>query len=249
MQMHRRSSSDERPLLVVSVDLCCAEAAAGRELVGQFASMFAAARLPVCWGLLAEAPAALRQSVAQVGGDVLRVAAGSLHLQRRDAVARWLRADGAPAAVVAVAGAQADSVLVHWDLLVKHGVRAVRTLGCAPLARDRQAARPRAVLPRPEAIRFGLWQVPVTISLPADDPAAVRGYLRRLGPGDYLHVHLDAVQLAASRQARRRCEAEVRRLAVGQQRGELRAVTMAALLERLCANTQARPSRSILRAA
>jgi hypothetical protein len=91
--------------------------------------------------------------------------------------------------------------------------------------------------------------VPVTISLPADDPAAVRWYLRRIGPGDYLHVHLDAVQLTASRQALRRCEAEVRRLAVAQQRGELRAVTMVALVEQLSHSTPARPSRSILRAA
>ncbi len=250
MPMHRRSSSDERPLLVVSVDLCCAEAAAGRELVGQFAAMFAAARLPVCWGLLAEAPAALRQAVAQAGGDVLRVAPGSLHLQRRDELASWLRADGAPAAAVAVSGAQAASVLAHWDLLVKHGVRAVRTFGCGPLARDRQVAGYRgAVLPRPEAIRFGLWQVPVTCSLPAEDPAAVRGYVRRIVPGDYVHVHIDAVQLMASRQDLRRCEAEVRRLAVGQQRGELRAVSMAALVEQLSRSTQARPSRSILRAA
>jgi hypothetical protein len=212
--------------------------------------MFAAAQLPVSWGMAGDVPPALRHAVERCGGDVLRVAPDLLPLQGRHDVARWLQSRTAPTTAIGLTGAQAECVAAHWDLLVRHGIRAIRTAGCGPLARGAHGPAGRGKLSqRPTAIRFGLWQLPVTLSVPEADPAAVRWHLRHIRPGDCLHLCVDAAGLAARGPALRRWEAEVRRLGVAQQRGEVRAVTISGLVECLSAGRRASPSRSILRAA
>lgn len=132
----------------------------------------------------------------------------------------------------------------HLDLLVKHGITAVR----GPL----QATAP-------QALRFGVWQLPATLRLPVESGwlhRAVRGLivrssLRRTAAGRGLfHLIVDGPRLGlAGRPALRSLERLLRYADSRRRQHQLEAITMSEAAARLSHTPSILPARSVLRKA
>ncbi len=143
----------------------------------------------------------------------------------------------------------------HTDLLIKHGVRAVRSLDLSycrgsrsPLLRIFRAENTEAA---PSAIRFGLWDVPATLDLPGGaSPAKVRQQIdRAAATGGYAHLAIHVGQLAELKHGAYRLEQVLQHARQLRGGGRIRIETVAGLAARLATPRQLQPSRSILRAA
>ena len=128
----------------------------------------------------------------------------------------------------------------HLDLLGKFGIDAVQT---SPEPRGRWNLKSPVI--EPEALRFGLWQVPVAVDICRDGVRAARSAIRRATKsGATVVIRIDAGQVEA-----RAVEGLVRVAAQAASSGRLQAQTLAASVARLARRRQTTPSQSILRAA
>jgi hypothetical protein len=144
----------------------------------------------------------------------------------------------------------------NTDLLVKHGVKSVRSLPAkapdrGPIARLFH----RPVLAQPRSLRFGLCDVPATVRIArASDAGLARRQLdvaarNGFAQGGFVHLAVDAAAIFAQHGAARRTEALLRqaeRLIAG---GLLVAETCRTCAARVTRPVQAVPARSILRIA
>jgi len=135
-------------------------------------------------------------------------------------------------------------ISAHHDLLVSHGVTAVRT----------GSANPR--VSRPSPLRFGLWDTPATCQLPATSKWGLGGAftarrsIQKTAAGGVASVVFDLVKLAANSKAGLRATGNVIGYIRSQcDQGVLRQATLAGVLESLQPVRPQSPMKSILRAA
>jgi len=138
----------------------------------------------------------------------------------------------------------------HVDLLVKHGVTAVR--GGTTDRRSRRSWRPRPV-------RFGLWEMPVAARVPGGRGWTAgyrpglgirRGLRRAVRQRSLHHLAVDAWQMAAiGERERRSLDVTLRAADRLRERRVLRIVTLAEMAAELSAVPYTTPARSILRPA
>ncbi|MBI1903738.1 MAG: hypothetical protein HYS13_21760 [Planctomycetia bacterium] len=144
----------------------------------------------------------------------------------------------------------------NTDLLVKHGVKSVRSLPAksparGPIARFFQ----KPILAQPKSLRFGLCDVPATARVERSsdvglawrqvDAAAQAGFAQ----GGFAHLAIDAAALFAQRGAARRLEGLLRHAERLIGSGLLVAETCRSCAARVRRPVQAVPARSILRIA
>ncbi|MFV2069706.1 MAG: hypothetical protein ACC645_22295 [Pirellulales bacterium] len=135
----------------------------------------------------------------------------------------------------------------HLDLLVKHGITALRAhaVPCSPGSRV-------------EAIGFGLWKFSVHDSLPRPktwlNPLAGRSIARRLrravqqGPSPVVLIDASGMSLQGARE-RRRVDYILNRIACWSRDDHVRVETLAQAASRLSAPRPSTPAHSILRKA
>jgi hypothetical protein len=174
--------------------------------------------------------------------------AGRLHFGRE--LARHLAAAREQGAAVSTLAVSEVHLEQHFDLVVKHGLTAVR---------HERPTSSRAATARPDALRHGLWSFPVTCRLPGASRwlpgggggRAIVGLIdRAIGEHELVHVTVDARTLAERGPAAERVLDKVLSCAVQRQSvGALRVSTIAGAVAALTGQYQTRPSRSILRAA
>ena len=138
----------------------------------------------------------------------------------------------------------------HVDLLLKHGLTAVR--GDVALSLSRQPLQPHA-------LRFGLWEVPGSVRLPAQQTwlggagggIAIRRAIRHAARQRLtFHLVIDAWRLAAGKdQNRQTVDRTLRLVRQLRERQLLRPETLADLAARLSHVPRSQPARSILRPA
>jgi hypothetical protein len=143
---------------------------------------------------------------------------------------------------------QVAAVKEYADLLVKLGITSVsgltRSMGSAPMS-------------TPRALHFGLWEMPVSQSLPqkaswwsSGARTVLRGIRAAAAEGSNYHVVVD---LAAVEREGARCETSVARIirsvADLRNRGAIRIETLTSAAARLGNVNAAAPQRSILRQA
>jgi hypothetical protein len=173
--------------------------------------------------------------------------AGRLHFGRELAgYTASARSQGVPVSTLAVSEIQMER---HFDLLVKHGLTALR--------HGRPCRKPAPA--RLSTLRHGLWGFRVTCALPGASRWLPGGGGRRMivalidravADNGLVHLTVDARKLAERGQAAERVLDRV--LAHAAQRrgaGVLRVSTVAGTVATLAGQYQTRPSRSILRAA
>ena len=155
------------------------------------------------------------------------------------------RASGLAATTLVVRG---DLPEEHLDLVVKHGMTAIR----GRVTRIRPSRRSQ----QPCLLRYGVWEVPVGLVLPGASkwfPGGGRVLragqgIRRANGGAYFHLVISASQLAArGRMAQHLVERVLRRVGRLQQQGVLRLETLGETAARLSDIPRGVPARSILR--
>jgi hypothetical protein len=135
------------------------------------------------------------------------------------------------------------------DLLLDHGVTALRGVAAVSLAEARRQASP--------PIRYGIWQVPSGWKVPARSswwmPAAwsiCREIKRALVRSSLVHLQIHAIDLAATGQnGLGIVERTVRYAAARRDAGQLTISTVSQIAAQLLAERSTAPSRSILRPA
>jgi hypothetical protein len=141
----------------------------------------------------------------------------------------------------------------HSDLMVKHGFVAVRGSGVedarAGLSGMLRVLRMTEAVARPRAIRFGLWDVPATASLPGVPSAVAQ---RRIDlaarTGGVVHLTIDLGRIAVSGRGEvAAVEQTIARLAARAASEGLVAQTLSAAATGMGRGCKARPATSILR--
>jgi hypothetical protein len=216
-------------------------------------------RLPATWFLAGPGASVLRSHIvnAQLRHEIGLLVASSGQRQpdrldfSRNLDRRILAARAAGIEISSMA-ARGTKSIEHLDLLVKHGIRAVRQ--CEPRG-DANSSR-RSGWPSVSTLRFGITSLPATLSAP--NPArwpfwATAWDMRRQIASaaerrQYCHLALDIHSLAAAR-ARKRLVATLRGAARRFDSPECRIETMSSLAARLLARPIVRGAQSILRAA
>jgi len=132
----------------------------------------------------------------------------------------------------------------HYQLLVSHGVKAVRIAG----------HKTQAI--RPSQVREGLWQTPATCGLPASSKwglsgvYAVKRDIRKTASAGVTNVVLDLAKLAAKGKAGLRATGSVINFIRSQcDRGELQHRTIESVLNSAAPQRSPGPMKSVLRAA
>ena len=157
------------------------------------------------------------------------------------------RASGLAATTLVVHGALPEE---HLDLVVKHGMTAVR----GRVVRNRPSRRSQQPCP----LRYGVWEVPVGLVLPGETkwfPGGGRflraGYgIRQASGGAYFHLVISVAQLAArGHMAQHLVERVLRRVGREHQQGMLRLETLGETAARLSNILRGVPAHSILRLA
>jgi hypothetical protein len=146
-------------------------------------------------------------------------------------------------------------IVAHVDLLAKHGIAAVR---CA--SSTRSAGAKRTGWQHVEPLRFGVWNLPVTIHVERGalwerllQGWSVSRRLERVADEqEYCHISFDigsVAQGAPRRRLRRLLRAASRTFCSTQSTRQVQALTMAELAKRLAVPAVARSAQSILKAA
>lgn len=147
------------------------------------------------------------------------------------------------------------TVETHSDLLVKHGVSVLRGV---PAAAARSGVRsmlrrfsgePRSLLVEPRNIRFGLWEVGVSASLPGTPSAVIRAWIdRAAATGGLFQLRIDVPRLADEvRSGLIDLGRVVEHAASCVDAGRLRTATLAEVAANLRRRRQVVSARSILR--
>lgn len=143
--------------------------------------------------------------------------------------------------------------LAHPDVLIRHGISAVRIETetsptrrrwlpwPSPGAQGEPAARPRMV-------RYGLWELPSSAVLPEASDAARVALERALQDG-FGHLVIDIRRLAGRRRLLARLERTLTQAAERRERGALRIATLAQTAQLLAPVRRGQAARSILRPA
>jgi len=183
---------------------------------------------------------ALLAESSWLGADTSRAAASSELASRLGVAKAWAR----PISTVVLPTADPG---MHGELLVRHGIRAVRTATPAAKGRALQV----------QATRFGLWHVPLMLTVPQLGWSLGGGMLqlrkrlnRVVTEQGLLHAAIDLTKLAASSNwTRWRLERTLQGASQRQSQGLLEILPMQAIVARLTQQQQGQPSRSILRPA
>ena len=250
-------------ILVVSIDLegdvqQRTQAAGGsddtfRRLVGLFSKYSVVATWAVADPLHSAATSFVQKSDADhelaVMGDPTW--AGNTAGRARFGKELRRRVEGARHCAIPISALVLNDVKIdgQYDLLQKCRITALR----GQLA-DR--SRPKTNSPKPQLLRFGLWHLPVSCSLPstrrwlpgAGSFAACRAIRRSAQTNGFAHLTIDATQLADSG-GMHAVEQVLRFADTARKQQQLAIETMGRLAQRLSAIRQIQPSRSILRPA
>jgi len=254
-------------VLSISVDLESAGSASGRsretpqETVERLANCFEAAGQAVTWAASDPAGCATIRTVLETGpkhevallaDPSWTLAAGSRSQLVAELVRRTTsaRAEGIEVTTVAL---RDDALLVSSELLIKHGISAVRA---ATATGWRSAGQPAT---GPAALRYGLWQIRPTVRLPVGSSLsawlltiqlrrAIDRGIRRSTP---LHLLIDAPAFSreASRSSWGALRSVLRHVERRQKVGALSVLTIRETIARLAAPRAGRGAQSILRAA
>jgi hypothetical protein len=216
-------------------------------------------RLPATWFLAGPGASVLRSHIvnAQIRHEIGLLVADSGQGQSdrfdfsRSLDRRILAARAAGIEISSVA-AREPKQIEHLDLLVKHGIRAVRQ---CDRRSDGNSGR-RIGWPSVSTLRFGITSLPATVS--ASEPARWSSWAtgwdmrRQIASAaerrQYCHLSLDVHCLAAAHD-RKRLQGTLRAAARRFDGPECRIETMSSLAARLLARPIVRGAQSILRAA
>jgi hypothetical protein len=212
--------------------------------------------LPATWAVADPALSAASESILAAGcgheiavlGEAAWLGPGCGRTRLGRELAR--RFDGARSAGIAVSTLALRNVeqVLDLDLLIEHGVTAIRAPAVGTLSAARRLASP--------PIRYGLWQPPVACRLPL--PAqwwtptdwllrqAIRRTMRQRG---LLHLEIDGGQLVAAKQSLGQVAQVMRYLARRRESGLIEVQTIQQIATRMLAERAAAPSHSILRPA
>jgi len=145
----------------------------------------------------------------------------------------------------------------HWDVLTKHGLTAVRvadqprpaTRGFAPFESWR-LGRGR-IEHRPHVLRWGLWELPVTLELTPTNPSPAAPVIKHLAThGGIATVAVDAGGERRQQQATiEACKRVMQLVAAPLAEGRIQVATLGEIVERLVRRGPTVSSRSILRSA
>lgn len=156
------------------------------------------------------------------------------------------RKAGIPASTLALRNIEQ---IVDLDLLIDHGITAIRGLAVNSPALARKSA--------PPPIRYGIWQAPIAWKVPRHSawwlPAAwsIRGEIKRaITRQSIVHLQIDAPRLVDSNDSDLTAIAKALRYAAARRdAGQLAIQTIRQIAARMLAERAATPSRSILRPA
>jgi hypothetical protein len=213
--------------------------------------------LPATWAVADPALSVATESILASGsqheiavlGDQAWVGQGtgrlrlSRELERRFGGARKA---GIPASTLALRNVDQ---LVDLDLLLEHGVKAVRGAAVDTSLQARQLASP--------PIRYGVWQAPAAWRIPPQTAwwapstwSICQEIKRAISRGTIVHLEIDAPRLVESSQHELATILRVLRFAAARREsGKLRIETIRQIAERTLAERAALPSRSILKPA
>lgn len=225
--------------------------AIGRELV----ELTSTHRLPATWAVADPTLSAATESIlaAGVGHEIavlgdqawLGTGCGRLRLAR-ELTRRFDSARRAGISVSTLALRNLEQV-PDLDLLLEHGVTAVRGPASDSIGRSRKVAEP---------VRFGIWQAPAAQKLPPrtawwTPPAwLVRREIKRaIRQGSLVHFEIDAPRLVAQETGLDLIARVLRYAAAKRDAGQLAIRTIGELAAEVLAQRTAAPSRSILRPA
>ena len=262
------SAALDRGILAISIDL---EIDPTRRIADQQARLEESARVlirqlekygvPATWGVADPAVSVLTERLATsrtrheiaILGDASWVGAEagrmrfSRELNRR---AMRARAAGLDATTLLLRGAELDD---HFDTAIRHGITSVRgpepDLETGWFSRDTTG--------QPHALRFGLWQIPVSIVLPAQRTwfglaSAKRGLKRAIDQAcsapSLCQLKIDGLKFSEAG-SRRQLEQILKHADRRRQAGLLAIATLAETADLLSASRQPTPARSILRPA
>jgi len=153
-------------------------------------------------------------------------------------LSRWMLASRRAGLTVSTITLQDTSLHQHLDLLVKHRICWVRA----------HRVDPRAGSPlRPENLRYGVWQLTPTVSVPGPHrwmtALALRQQIRRF---QLVHLRVDGERVAASSRDLSWLDTTIRHLAQRSARGQLTMMTHQALARCLFPTRRTRGMHSIL---
>ena len=230
-----------------------------QNVAGQLVELLARYDLPATWAIADPAISTVTGRILKSNPDheiaVLGDPTWLGSVAGRGPFARQLarRVAGARAAGLQISTLVSCGVEVndHLDLLVKHGITAVRG--------DVAPARHSARLRPPRAIRFGVWDVPAGCCLPGPSrlfssgggTRAARHVIRQaISQTAIAHLAIDGANLDRRQSsALRALEYVLRHAARLQRQGALSIETLSSTAARLSRPRFASPARSILRAA
>jgi hypothetical protein len=245
--------------LTISVDLQQdADTRGGDRLVEQLLAVFGDYQIPATWALADPASSEIADQIlsadawheAAVLGDstwVGRDAGRGRFCSELTGKISALRTKGFSATTLIARDAKLDS---HFDLAVKQGITAVSCVRSGESSKPTRSA--------PVALRFGLWDIPTSCSLPSKSSWplwSTRGNAKRLidraiAQRSVCHLTIDGQSLAANGSSalrnverilghiRRRCDQSL-----------VSVQTMASVARMLTGGQQSVPARSILRPA
>ncbi len=252
--------------LTVSVDLehdhvhvGLAEQRELEEVANRLMELFARHKLAVTWAVADPALSAARARIDVVrGGHEMALLGDASWVGReagrsrfaRELMRRVARARG-EGLIMRTLALRTAMPIDHCDLAIKEGIMAARQPG--PVQAKRA---PRL---QPQALRFGLWGFPISMTLPAASRwlpgggglrAARFEIDKAIAERGLAHLAIDAPQLAErGASALRVVERVIEHAAHRRQHGLLEVATVGAVVERLAQENQSQPSRSILRPA
>lgn len=250
--------------LVISVDLQPSEVVTQLEVVRKMnetgvrvIALFEQLRVPATWGVAEPAESSFVSQLKSSCEDHEIALLGEPSWVGKDAgrgpFARELARRLAQASAY---GMQTTSILPrgvlvddHLDLIMKHGITAVRGLV------DVKGRSSKPAMPHP--LHFGLWELPAALSLPGEStwlPGGGRGRKAHKGishaakQGDVHHLVIDIPAIAQMGPAAERVLAGVLRKAVKlRDDGKLEILTLCEVARALAAKTAEKPHRNILR--